>query len=254
MKTRWYAVVAVFAFIVGLLIAAPAATIYGWLSAKRPPTSIAFYGLEGNLAEGRVAGIFVDGHAVLNDLHWTFEPIRLLLAQVAFHIDGGGKQASLQGQVALSPFSKVTLNKFVISAGVKALLTAVGQPFLPVDGQATMTFNSLKLRGLLPRAADGEIKIQHLAWTLAANPVALGDFTATVTTDRDVVSAKIDALPGGPVEANGEATLGSDQKYVFNLQLRARANADPMVRNLINSVGPPDSQGWSHLRQQGQLQ
>lgn len=254
MKRRWYILAALTAFLGSLIFKAPAATFYGWLIARQLPATCVVYGLQGSISEGRAAGIYLDGHPALGDFHWTLQAWRLLLAQAAFKIDGGGEQTSLDGALALLPTGGINLSDFHARTGVKALLTAIGQPYLPMDGRTVLDISSVKIRNHQFRQAEGRIQVQGLAWTLAASPVTLGDFNAAVSTDHDNILLKIESAGPGPLEVSGEGKLGPDQSYEVHLQLRSRPDANPMVRNLISSIGTPDSQGWSHLRQQGRLQ
>lgn len=254
MKRGWYIAAAALTFAGCIITRAPAASIYGWITAKRPSAEVTLYGLEGTLGDGRAAGIFVNGHPALNDLHWSLQTWRLLLAQAAFKIDGGGELMTLDGLLAFSPLGGTRLSSLHARSGVRTLLTAAGQPFLPIDGIAKTDLANLKLHGKQLVQATGRIQVQNLAWTLARDPVLLGDFQADIRTDNDVIVARLTSVGQGAVEANGEARLKPDQSYELNLQLHVRAQANPMVQNLIGALGQPDSQGWIHLRQQGRLQ
>jgi general secretion pathway protein N len=253
MRRRWYVIAAIAAFVISLVVLAPAATLYSWFKPKQTPAAAEFLGLQGSVSEGRMAGLSINGHPALNDLHWTLKPLRLLLAQAAFQVQAGG-DAALDGQVALTPWGGVNLDNLRTGMGVKGLLTIVGQPYLPVDGQTSLDLKGLRLRGHQLKSAEGEIRIHSLAWTLAKDPLILGDFNAHVSTDGGNVLVKIEPV-SGDLEMNGDAKLTvADQSYEAHLQLRAKAGANPMLNNLLSSIGQPDPQGWYHLRQHGKLQ
>ncbi|TXH03529.1 MAG: type II secretion system protein N [Nevskiaceae bacterium] len=253
MKRRWYVVAASMTFLLGLVWQAPAATLYAWFSAKQANAGAALYGVQGSVGDGRASSLRVNAQPLLDDLHWHWTLWRLLLAQAAFRLDGGGEQASLEGRIAVLPTGGVNLDGLHARLPLKTLLVGAGQPYLPLDGRAALTLDTLKIRSHQLRAAEGTVQLQGLAWTLAASPVNLGDFKADITTDHDDIVAKIESVGPGPVEANGELKLTPDQNYNFHLQWRPRADASAMVRNLVGSTGTPDSQGWFHLRQQGRL-
>lgn len=252
MKLRWYLALGIAAFVGGIVTLAPVATLRAWLKPKNAPATIDAYGLEGTIGEGHFTALTVGGRTVASDLHWKFRPLWLLLARAAFHIDGGG-QAPLDGQLSFTPLGGVNVSDLRATMGARMLLTALGQPYLPIDGQTGLELQSLKLRGGQVRSAEGRVQARNLAWTLAKDPVALGDFEAVITTEKGDVLAKIQSLAGA-LEANGEARLGQDQSYEAHLQLRPKADAGPLLHNLISSIGQPDAQGWYHVRQQGKLQ
>jgi hypothetical protein len=258
MKSRTLILIGVAVFAWTLLLHAPAASLYAWFAPKNSPVQL--YGLDGELTEGRLQALGVNGRPVLQSLHWRFQPLWLPLLRAVFHVDGGGQNLSLNGRVALV-FGGVNLANTQASGGIKALLGAAGFPFVPVDGQARMDLDSLKLRQGFPQSASGTAELHGLAWTLTKNPMPLGDFKATISTERpttgttgaNVIKVAIETL-SGPLDASGEVHLQADRSYDYDLKIKAKDNADPMLRNMLQSMGQqPDVQGYYHLRNRGSL-
>src|SRR3546814_16202040 len=65
-----------------------------------------------------------------------------------------------------------------IASSLKALMSVFGQPFAPIDGQANLELTRFKMIGDWPSDIEGSLRIQGLAWTLASEPVVLGDYQA----------------------------------------------------------------------------
>lgn len=252
MTRRAYLIVAVIALLCGLVMYAPAAMLYRWTAAQNDAPGIEYYGIQGTLAQGQASAVNVRGRTVLNDVQWSFRPLWLLLAQRAFRISGGGEQAVIDGTVRLAPTGATTLSDVHAAMSVKNLLAAAGQAFLPLDGQVTLDIDSVKLKNGQIQSADAIAQLQGLAWTLARNPLNLGDFEAKVSTEKETVTVAIQST-AGPLEATGDIKLAPDQSYQIALQFRPKAQADAMIRNFITSMGAPDTQGWSHYRSQGRL-
>jgi len=251
MNRKWYITIAIVVFVGSLIAQAPVATLYAWFKPKAP-TPIELVGLQGTIDTGRASALNVNNHPAISNLNWTLQPWRLLLGQLGFHLESHG-DTTLDSHIALSIFGGTRVNDTQGVMGLKTLLTAVGQPFLPMDGQARLQLKSLRLKNGQLKAADGSIEIRNLAWTLAQEPIVLGDFAATVTTENDTIIAKFEPLSGS-IELNGTAKLSPDQTYDAQLQLRPKPNAPPLLSSLLNSIGPADPQGWHHIRQQGKLQ
>lgn len=251
MKTRTLALIGVFAFLAFAIAHAPVAVLYGWFGPKAGPTQL--FGLDGSLLEGRVAGIVVNGKPTLSDLHWRWHPLQLLLARAAFRVDGGGEALTLDSGVALLPGGGINLTDARLAGGVKPVLGLAGQAFLPIDGQAGLTLDRLKLRKGFPTLAEGRLQLDRLAWTLAKDPLPLGDFEAVLTTESDRIIATVRPL-SGPLDVGGEIrVLTADRTYEVDLQVRPKPNAEAMIQNLVRSLGQPDPQGFWHIRTRGAL-
>lgn len=242
--------ITVVVFIGSLIGQAPAATIYAWFKPKGP-APVELVGVQGIVSAGRVSGININNRPALNSLNWTLQPWRLLLGQLGFHLESHG-DTMLDSNVALSVFG-VSVNNTQGVMNLKSLLTAIGQPFLPLDGQARVQLKALRIKKSQFKSADGRVEIHGLAWTLAQEPIMLGDFAATITTENDVIMVRFEPLAGA-LDLNGTAKLSPDQTYQADLQLRPKPGAPPLLSSLLGSIGPADPQGWHHIRQQGRLQ
>jgi len=258
MKTRTLILIGVLVFAWAVLVNAPAASVYAWLAPKASPLQL--YGLEGSVAEGRVQTLESGGRPLLQNLQWTFQPWWLPLLRASFHVEGGGQDLNLKGRFAWV-FGGINITG-TGTGSIKALATASGFPFVPIDGQASFDFDSLKLRKGFPKSADGFVELHGVAFTLGKDPLALGDFKATIgsakpaagSTGDDYIKIVIETL-AGPLDASGEVHMQTDRSYDYDLQLKAKDNADPALRNMLQSggVGQPDAKGYYHLRSRGSL-
>lgn len=247
---RLTVIAGVLSFIAGLVLLAPAATLCGWL-APRLGARLTLAGVEGTVREGQVAAVLVDGRPLVDKLHWTLSPGELLLGRVGVDLASNGATV-LDGHVSKS-FGVLRARDLRMAANLKALLAAAGQPFAPVDGQASLELARFKLLGNWPTDAEGTLRIQGLAWTLARDPVLLGDYQADIHPDGNDIVALIHTL-GGSLDVNGDARAKSDHSYELHLQMQPKAGAPPLVVNLLHSLGNPDPQGYYHLRREGKLQ
>ncbi|MDE0853322.1 MAG: type II secretion system protein N [Nevskia sp.] len=257
MKARTLLLIGLLAFLWTLLLNAPAATLYGWFAPKASPLQL--WGMDGSLAQGQVQTLGVNGRPLLQNLRWTFQPWWLPLLRASFHVEGGGQDLNLKGRVALV-IGGVNISGAQGGGSVKALAATAGFPFVPVDGQARFDLASLKLRKGLPQSVNGTVELHGLAFTLGKEPMPLGDFKATLsdqpppagTNGNNSVKAVIETL-AGPIDASGEVHLQADRSYDYDLQVKARDNADPNLRNLLQGggLGQPDTRGYYHLRNRG---
>lgn len=257
MKRRNLILIGVLVFAWTLLMQAPAANLYAWFAPKGD--AVQLYGLDGDLGAGRAQALGVNGRPVLQSLHWQFQPWWLPLLRAAFHVSGGGGDVSVDGRVSLL-FGGVNLGNTKVGGGLKPLLAVAGFPFVPVDGQAQLDLDSLKLRQGFPQSASGSMEIHSLSWALGKTPLPLGDFKAVISTDRpttgttgvDTIKLVISTL-SGPLDASGEVHLQADRNYDYDLQVKAKSNADPALHDMLQSLGQPDVSGYYHMRNRGKL-
>lgn len=252
MKWRWYVLIAAASFLANLILRAPVATLHAWFAPQEPPPTLELFGLQGSLLEGRLAGLSDSGRLRVSDVHWRLKPGWLLLARTRFQLDGGGELATLAGALTLVPGGRVQLNDFRVNGNIKSLLATGGYPFLPVDGTGAVEIDRLKLKDGVPTQAQAHAEVRGLAWTLARDPMTLGDFQADVQTRDGTITAAIGTI-AGPLSVSGEARLQPDKTYELHLQLKAKPEADPNLQNLIRSIGQPDTQGYYHIRRKGSL-
>lgn len=238
------------AFALGLLLLAPAATLYGWTRSSKP-AALELLGLQGTITAGSLSGAQFGGRPALRDLDWQLQPLWLLLGRASFHVSGGG-DTSVDGNVAVSPLGTLRLRDFRAAGAIKPLLAMAGQAFLPVEGQARLELAQLKLRQGLPQSVEGNLQIQGLTWTLARDPLLLGDYRADLSTENDDSVARIRSV-SGPLELSGTARLSTDRRYSLELKMKPKPEASDMLRKLVGGAGAPDVQGYYNVRKQGQL-
>ncbi len=252
MKRRWLFVLAAVAFLATLILHAPATLLYG---RTEPAAAVRLHGVQGTLAQGRFSALTVNNRAVLNDARWTLNPLWLALLRLSADLESGADGSSdavLRASVSQAVFGKLRWSDVDGTASVNALLGATGQPALPVQGQVSLNLPLVLIDQGLPVHAEGTAEIQGLAWTLAREPLLLGDFSAVLSTDDKGILASLSSGPG-PLELTGEAHLTEDRNYDLHLQLKPRPEANAQLQSLIRSLGQPDTQGWYHIRRQGAL-
>lgn len=251
MKRRWLLVLALLSFLVTLVLHAPANVVYGWTRGAQATGGPQLHGVQGTLTDGSFAALTVNNRPVLGATRWTLHPAWLALLRLSADFESGGDTV-IRVNVSRGVLGTLRLSQLDAAGNVKALLSSLGQPALPVDGQARLRFPLLRLDDGVPVEARGTAELQNLSWTLAREPLPLGTFTADLSTaDKGVT---VDLTSGaGPLELSGGVTLAPDRSYDLHLQLRPRPQAPEQLLTLVRSLGQPDAQGWTHVRRNGSL-
>lgn len=251
MKLRYAILLGVLAFLLTLLVEAPAALLYAATHPEKNPTGPRLYGVHGTLLDGGFAALAVNGRPALADLHWRVNPWWLPLLRLSADLDAGG-EAPVHLNVSRAVFGKLRLADITASGSVKALLGLVGQPNLPIEGQAEVNFPLVRLDAGVPVEARGDAEVRNLAWTLSKDPLPLGSFSATVSTDDKGILVSLDSGPG-PLQLQGSVTVSRDHAYDLHVQVRPKPEAPPALLTLVRSLGTADAQGWYQLRKNGSL-
>lgn len=249
MNRKLLIAVAATAFLCGLVMQAPATWITRLIGSQ---SGIEIYGAQGTLTNGRMDALVVNGRPALQNLRWTFKPLWLLLAQRALDVSAEAEGSSVQMQMHLSPFGNLTLNRLQAQVALARVLALSGQTYLPVDGQLQLDVEQAQVKAGHLLELTGAGQLRGLRWTLSNPVIALGDFDAQAASADGKTQIQLSS-PSGPVDAQGQVQLSADGHYQIDLQYRARAQAEPVLRNLIAQAGTPDTQGWVHYRSQGQF-
>lgn len=250
MKRRHLLVIGVLVFLCSAVLQAPAATIYGWLAPEA--ASLQLTGISGTVSNGRAAQLSLGGQPAIGNLGWQFQPLQLLLGRASLRLSGGDQGTLVDGTVFALPSGTVVVRDFRLNGPVKALLTAFGQAFVPVEGTAGIDLSELRLRQAWPQSAAGTLTVRGLAWKLGRDPVPLGDFEALFENETGGIRATLRSL-GGALELQGEGSVGLDRRYATELRMKPKPDAQPLVTNLVKNLGAPDRQGWYRLLRNGEV-
>lgn len=251
MRTRWLVLLGVAAFLWTALLHAPADRLYAVIASRGEPSAVELHGVHGTVSQGGFAGASLNGRPLLQALEWDLQPAWLLLLRLSADLElRGDPQVNMT--VSRGVFGRLRLSDTRAGGSFKGTLATLGAPPLPMEGQVRLVVNSAQLADGLLLQVDGLAEFNGLVWTLAREPMVLGDYNANLATDDKGVLAQL-ASTSGPLEVSGEARLMPDRNWELQLQVKPRPGASPPLLALVRSMGNPDSAGWYHLRRRGTL-
>lgn len=215
--------------------------------------SFALYGLEGTALDGRASGgVVVNGRPLLRELSWQLSPWRLPLLQAAVTLKGRGADAELAADVRTGISGTLHASQIDARIGLRTLAALAGQSYVPLEGETRILLEQLSLPKDSAPQAEGRIELRNLRWTLAQQPLSLGDYEALLSGDDEALTVTLVTI-SGPLELQGTITLDAKRAYQLDVQLRPKAQADPTLVSLVRSIGPADAQAWHRLKRSGQL-
>ncbi len=230
-----YSLVGVTAYLIALLAGFPADRAYALTRDYLAPVSL--YGLDGSLWRGRAEMLTIDKTA-FRSVSWSISPWGLFLGRIStdWRFDQGDGRHRGHGRAGLSLIgarAAVSEARLTLPAAlVQSLFNSRPMSFqLGGTVHAELAEGRFDLPGGLPEVLRGRIQWLDASITVRET-AALGDFDISLDTGEEGLSAALRDR-GGPLEAQGLATLDPQRRYVLKVHLAVR---DSNRRDLINAL------------------
>lgn len=245
-----YGLLGVLAFLLSLLLLAPATLVTDQIAGRLPGFSVQT--VEGLATEGSVRGIQWRGVRI-ERLRWNWRALALLTGWLEFQLVAEDPEIELNAKVAVNPARRLRLRDASGQLLLARLSALAGAAKLPLQGVLKFNLRELSLNAAgRPQTADGVVHLLDARTTLG-QPLNLGDFTVQLTpaTPEGIQGAVRDN--GGPLALEGTLNLLPDGRYRFTGQAAVRDTGNPALRQAINLLGPPGGDGRWALNYSGVL-
>lgn len=234
------------AFALFLLARAPASL----LAERLPPGLIALQGLQGTVWNGQAQQVITQG-LVLGRTEWRWAPVGLLRARFGYRFITRLNGHAISGQLSSGLDGSLRLNQVEGTVPLVALAALMPTGFF--TGLIDLEMREVHLENYWPTRIDADIKVSRLSALTTNPPTLLGDFQLVFEDQSSFpIQARVEGLDG-PLNAEGELTLGADRRFGLNLRLMPAPGASESISNMLRFVGPPDAQGRHVLRHSGRL-
>jgi hypothetical protein len=201
----------------------------------------------GTLWQG-ACGQFQGGGLALNDLHWTLHPGSLLGARLRLDLQCGDPRAAGRGTVTVRPGGDVEIE--TLSAQLPLM---GGLPFFPTgwSGEIDLAIPRAQLASGRLAAIVGTATVQQLRSIRPALELGSLQLEFPPAVAGPAVGSLRDL--GGPLALQGTVQLTPDGGFELNAMLAARDPANADLQQMLQLLGPPDSQGRHELSLSGTL-
>ena len=243
MKTFRYGLLGLGAFLLFLLLLAPASLITDQISARLP--GFTAQTVEGTATDGIMQGLQWRG-ARIEKLGWDWRPLALATGRLGFRLDADDPDFKLTGDAAIGWDRQWRFQDLAGRALLDKLYALAGQPKLPLQGVVELNVQELRLNAAgRPTTANGVAHLRNLRTTLG-QPLTLGDFVVEATpADPSGIQGKIQD-DNGPLTLAGTFSLLPDGRYRFSGQAAVRDAGNQALRQALNLLGSPDDKGrWT---------
>jgi len=238
-----YGLLGVLAFLVSLLLLAPANLVTDRLAERL--TGFSMQAVEGLATGGSARGVRWRGVRI-ERLDWNWQALALLTGWLEFRLDADDPEIELNGRVGVNPGRRLRLRDASGQLPLARLGALVGPAKLPLQGVVKFNLRELSLNAAgQPQTAEGVVYLLDARTTLG-QPLNLGDFTVRLTpaTPEGIQGAVRDN--DGPLALEGTLNLLPDGRYRFTGQAAVRDAGNPALRQAMNLLGPPGGDGrWA---------
>lgn len=231
-------------FLLGALLMFPARVAVSWFV----PDTVNLSGVTGTVWTGRAAQGAANG-MYFTDLSWSFKPLSLLKARLAFDAAIRTSAGRIESYAAIGVTGAVTLkdlNGSLVLSAVHPAIQANG-----VDGTLMVQMEHLVFSDGLPSEATGVLSLGNLT-TQAFGQDALGNFRANVTTDDNGIVALVEDA-GAVIGIEGTVSLKNDRSYLFTGYVSPKPDTPAVIEQNLRFLGSADSDGRRQFRFEGSL-
>jgi general secretion pathway protein N len=229
----WITLLAVVAFAAIVLARLPASWVI-----PAPPANVACATVDGSIWSGACTGLSVRGSPV-GDVVWEVHALRLLAGKLSAHIVVTRANASARGDV------EVGLDKIITARNVQADLPLDRAliPQLPpsLRGNAHADIALVRVDKGIVTQLQGRIEAHDLE-ERDRDTTRLGDYSLLFPGSTGEPTGQLKDL-GGPLAVEGTLRLTREPGFDLQGLVTPRADASPDLKNNIQYLGSPDSQG-----------
>lgn len=228
--TAWRAVAAVVvAWLVFLIATIPADRALA-LAPSMP--GVVLGNAQGTLWRGQVSRVVVEG-VQLEDVHWRFRPLSIILGRFEFDLKGEFAGKPVQTLAGRTFSGALYLENVQASIPASEVLYRSGVNHLTVGGQLSVDLDEIRFSPASIPMFSGQA-----SWTPAEieAPLALSLGTATLTTQQNgnVTEGKL-VTSGGVLLVQADVTLESSGAYRLDAAIRPNGTVPQAVTKFLTT-------------------
>lgn len=239
-----YGLLGLLAFLLSLLLLAPASMITGLLAERLPGFSVQT--VEGLASEGSARGVHWRG-ARIERLNWNWQALALLTGWLELRLGIDDPEIKLIGNAAINPGRRLRFRDLSGRLPLGRLGALAGYTKLPLQGVVEFNLRDLYLNAAgQPQTANGVVYLLNARTTLG-QPLNLGDFIVQLTpANPEGIQGAVKDKDDGPLALDGTLNLLPDGRYRFTGQAAVRDAGNPALRQAMSLLGPPGGDGrWA---------
>ena len=245
-----YGLLGLLAFLLFLLLLAPAGLVVGLLDERLPGLNA--QAMDGTVIEGSAWGLSWRDTSIKR-LNWNWRPFALLGGWLEFRLDTDDPDAKLMGNVAIRWDRRLRFRDFSGRLPLAKLSELAGQSTPPLRGVVEFDLRELSLNAAsLPQSAAGVVHLVNLR-AMLGQPLNLGDFLVQLSPATPEGIQGMIRDNNAPLELEGILNVSPDRRYRFSGSAAVRDAGNQALRQMLNLLGPSGGDGRWKLDFSGTL-
>lgn len=229
MKTGWRpALAGLAAFVVFLVVSAPAAKLLPYFQPQLP--GVQFAGVTGSLWSGQAVRLGA-GVVQLDGVKWRWRPLALFKGALEFSVDAEHRGHALTGRVGIGLFSGAYGADVVGQLAASDVLYWTGLTGIGLDGQIDFAIDDIEVVGTGLPAIAGAVSWSP-ARVVSPLDLDLGKAQLVTRIESGVTHGKVSAS-GGVLTVSGDVTVNPDGNYALVADLQKKGNVPQAVDKFL---------------------
>lgn len=249
MRTRYYILTGVIAYLAFLITTVPAAPIIGLFKDQIPLT---INNVSGTLWAGHASSVYSRQNLALKDVQWSLLPWRLLLATLAIDINAEFNDKPLTTRVSTGFGGSLDIDELVMKLDASEIASLISLPLGELAGEFRLKVNKASIEaGAVPRV-DGKVDWDQASVTIAET-ADLGNVSIVINeTDKSPLTASI-SNNGGHLSLNGTFSTTAEGNYSLQLTMKPNATASSNLTSSLAMFARKQRNGEYILNNKGNL-
>ncbi len=223
-------------FLLWLLMLIPANVILPLLTSSGAITS----GMAGTIWSGS-ARTLTAGPLRFEQLHWQFEPWRILRGELSAHIEAQLPDGFFSGHVARTAGGRLIIRDIEAAAPLKALSPSMAA--MTGDSQLSIRMQQIAWLDGWVETAIGTVQLSDVVLPIPvlAGRTPPGNYILSFDSESLAIGTPLTGKVsdgGGPLEISGVLNLSPPRNYELSATVKARDTAPAELVNILQASGP----------------
>lgn len=223
-------------FLLWLVMLIPANVILPLLTSSGAITS----GMAGTIWSGS-ARTLLAGPLRFEQLHWQFEPWRMLRGELSAHIEARLPDGFFSGHVARTAGGRLIIRDIEAAAPLKVL--SPGMAAMTGDSQLSIRMQQIAWLDDWVETAIGTVQLSDVVLPIPvlADRTPPGNYILSFDSESLAVGTPLTGKVsdgGGPLEISGVLNLSPPRNYELSATVKARDTAPAELVNILQASGP----------------
>ena len=213
------------------------------LGAFIPPGKVVLQGYSGTVWRGSANRALVAagaGYIHLGQIKWSLSPWSLLGLAPQLAVESAWGKQKLNANIRVDSAQNVELSNLDALFSVQLL-----RQFLPlaIEGDMSVQFEELHIKGGVPTRAVGRMVWQGAAWKAAQGSTPLGTYAINMLTDTaGTLHGEVITI-AGEVDANGSVKLqGND--YSIDILVSSQSGLNEQLKQALSLIAQARPEGY----------